>query len=140
MHITGGCHCGAITYEAELDPAKVVICHCQDCQRLSGSAFRSVAMVPDRAFTLRTGQPREYIKTAASGNKRVQAFCPTCGSGLWATSPGAGPKVYGLRAGSIDQRADLAPHMQVWAEHRLPWLDDLGQIPAREGQPPAPGK
>ena len=42
MKIDGSCHCGRIRYEAEVDPAKVVICHCTDCQTLSGSAFRTV--------------------------------------------------------------------------------------------------
>ena len=42
MKIDGGCHCGYIAYEAEADPAKAMICHCTDCQTLSGSAFRTV--------------------------------------------------------------------------------------------------
>lgn len=36
MKIDGGCHCGAITYEAEIDPNSVAVCHCTDCQTLSG--------------------------------------------------------------------------------------------------------
>jgi len=38
MKIDGHCHCGQITFEAEVDPNSVMICHCTDCQRLSGSA------------------------------------------------------------------------------------------------------
>ena len=40
MKIDGSCHCGAIRYEAEVDPGGVSICHCTDCQKLTGSAFR----------------------------------------------------------------------------------------------------
>jgi hypothetical protein len=40
MKIDGRCRCGNITFEAEVDPATVVICHCTDCQTPSGSAFR----------------------------------------------------------------------------------------------------
>ena len=40
MKIDGRCHCGYITYEADIDPDKTLICHCTDCQTLSGSAFR----------------------------------------------------------------------------------------------------
>ena len=32
MNVTGGCHCGQITYEAEVDPTTVRVCHCSDCQ------------------------------------------------------------------------------------------------------------
>ena len=31
MKVDGACHCGSIRYEAEVDPAKVIICHCTDC-------------------------------------------------------------------------------------------------------------
>ncbi len=41
MKITGECHCGAVAYEAEIDPVKVGICHCADCQALSASAYRN---------------------------------------------------------------------------------------------------
>ena len=64
MKITGGCHCGAITYEAEIDPSTVAICHCTDCQTLSGSAFRVVVPAKREAFKLLTGEPKPYVKTA----------------------------------------------------------------------------
>ena len=41
MKVTGGCHCGHILYEAEVDPATVRVCHCTDCQKLTGTAFRT---------------------------------------------------------------------------------------------------
>jgi hypothetical protein len=37
MKIDGRWHCGAITYEAEIDPDMVALCHCTDCQTWSGS-------------------------------------------------------------------------------------------------------
>ena len=37
MRIDGRCHCGAITFEGEIDPDKVAICHCTDCQASTGS-------------------------------------------------------------------------------------------------------
>ena len=55
MKIDGACHCGYITYEAESDPEKVMICHCTDCQTLSGSAFRTVALTRENTFKLLSG-------------------------------------------------------------------------------------
>ena len=51
MKISGRCHCGAVRFEAEVDPAEVLICHCTDCQTLSGSAFRTVAVAGGRFGT-----------------------------------------------------------------------------------------
>ena len=38
MHVDGACHCGKIKFEAEIDPTKVVICHCTDCQAMAGGS------------------------------------------------------------------------------------------------------
>jgi hypothetical protein len=35
MKIDGGCHCGAVRYEARISPKLVTICHCTDCQTIS---------------------------------------------------------------------------------------------------------
>jgi hypothetical protein len=40
MHIDGQCHCGRVAYQAEIDPERVSICHCTDCQTLTGSPYR----------------------------------------------------------------------------------------------------
>ena len=87
MKVTGGCHCGHITYEAEVDPATVRVCHCTDCQKLTGTAFRTnVASLPG-TFRLMSGSPKIYIKTAESGNKRAHGFCPECGTPAASNSP-----------------------------------------------------
>ncbi len=73
MKIDGGCHCGNITYSAEIDPENVGICHCTDCQTLTGTAFRTSARANKDAFHL-NGEPKIYVKTAESGAKRARRF------------------------------------------------------------------
>jgi hypothetical protein len=126
MHIDGGCHCGKITYEAEVDPEAAGICHCTDCQTFSGSAFRMVVPAKKENFKM-NGQPRIYVKTAESGNKRAQAFCPDCGTHLYATSA-TDPQVYGIRAGTARQRNELKPKRQVWCRSAQGWVMDLKSI------------
>jgi len=80
MKIDGACSCGNIRIEGEADPDSVSVCHCTDCQSASGTAFRVSIPVSGATFKM-TGQPTIFVKTTAeSGNPRVQAFCPTCGS------------------------------------------------------------
>jgi hypothetical protein len=129
MKIDGGCHCGNITYEAEVNPEKAAICHCTDCQSLSGAAFRTVVISLVDAFTLLSGEPKMYAKTGGSGAKRIQAFCPDCGSQIYATSVGDGPKIYGIRLGTVRQRDELPPKRQIWHRSAQKWLADLGAIP-----------
>lgn len=132
MHITGSCHCGAIRYEAEADPARVALCHCTDCQKLSGAPWRASVRVEAADFRV-TGEPKVYVKTADSGTRRGQAFCPECGSGLYAFTP-ADPRVYALRLGTVDQRADLPPHSQIWCDSAIRWALDVSALPASPGQ------
>jgi hypothetical protein len=129
MKITGGCHCGHITYEAEVDPATVRVCHCNDCQKLTGTAFRTnIASLPG-TFALKSGPPKIYIKTAESGNKRAHAFCPECGAPIYATDPGTNPSSYGLRVGSVNQRAEFAPPArQIWCSSALSWSMDISGV------------
>ncbi|HVC57700.1 MAG TPA: GFA family protein [Stellaceae bacterium] len=135
MKVTGHCHCGNISFEAEIDPAQVRICHCTDCQTLSGSAFRvNVASLPG-TFVLKSGAPKTYIKTTAdSGNHRAHGFCPECGTPLWATSTDANPRSYGLRVGTLDCRTELTPSRQGWYRSALPWSQDLSGVPQVERQ------
>ena len=130
MKIDGGCHCGNITYEAEVDPEKVAICHCTDCQTMSGSAFRAVVPAASDKFKLLSGQPKIYVKTAESGNPRAQAFCPECGTHLYSAAVKDTPS-YGIRLGTVRQRAQLTPKRQVWCRSALGWAMEAGSI-----QPP----
>jgi hypothetical protein len=125
MRIDGGCHCGAITFAAEVDPDKVTVCHCTDCQTLSGSAFR-VVVLTDR-FRLLTGEPKIYVKTGESGRKRVQSFCANCGTPIY-SADAAAPQVYSIRLGTVRQRAELPPKVQIWCRSALPWTMHLEPV------------
>ena len=126
IKIDGRCHCGEIKYEGELDIGKVGICHCHDCQTLSASVFRTIAVIAGDVFKITKGTPKEYIKVAESGNKRVQAFCGTCGSGIYSADAVDNPSAYAVRAGTIRQRAELEPNFELWLESALPWLPKIG--------------
>ena len=128
MKVDGACHCGRITFEAEIDPAKVLICHCTDCQTLSGGAFRTVVRTPASAFKLLSGEPKTYVKQADSGTAFVQAFCGECGSPVYGSHAGNDPAFYGIRVGTLRQRYDLAPTLQIWCRSAQPWLGNLDAV------------
>jgi len=133
MKVEGGCHCGRIAYEAEVDPNAVGICHCTDCQTLTGSAYRVSVPAPAASFRLLRGQPKVYIKIADSGSKRAHAFCADCGSPIYAAAPQDTP-TYSLRVGALRQRAELPPRRRIWCRSALPWSLDLVGLPERDRQ------
>ncbi|MCX7892623.1 MAG: GFA family protein [Burkholderiales bacterium] len=132
MQINGACHCGAVSFTAEIDPARVVLCHCTDCQVMSGSAFRMVVLAPIETFAVR-GETKRYVKVAQSGNRRAQVFCPECGTPLYATAP-ENPTSVSIRLGCVDERAQLRPAAQIWQRSAMPWLSEMQAIPGSPEQ------
>jgi hypothetical protein len=134
MKIDGSCHCGRITFEAEIDSGASSICHCRDCQKLTGTAFRLTVPVAAERFHLLTGSPKIYVKTADSGAARAQAFCGDCGTPIFATAADQAPEVYGIRVGTIRQRDQLAPTKQIWRRSALPWLPAMSELETWDGE------
>ncbi len=129
MRIDGQCHCGFVTYEAEIDPEAVSICHCTDCQRLTGSPYRVTASLPKDALRLTGNAPKLYTKTAENDRKHLQYFCLECGSPLFTTGTGEDAATWGIRWGSINQRAGLKPKRQIWCSSAMDWFGETAALP-----------
>jgi len=134
MKIDGGCHCGQFEYRAEVDPDAVIICHCSDCQTLSGSAYRTVVPAIDGSFEVLRGELRIYVKTAENGSRRAQSFCPQCGTPIYSAPDDDASSFFGLRVGSIRQRDRLVPSSQYWCRSAQAWVRDLSGMPETETQ------
>jgi hypothetical protein len=120
---------------AEIDPNKVMMCHCSDCQTLSGSAFRTAVFTHEDTFKLLSGELKVYVKTGESGTKMPQSFCPECGTPIYSSTMGEGPKVHAIRVGTVRQRDQLVPKAQLWCRSSQDWLSNLGSISKMEKQP-----
>jgi hypothetical protein len=134
VRVEGACHCGAIAFEAEVDPARTSICHCGDCQTLSGSPFRASVPAAPETFRILVGEPALYVKTAESGAKRVQAFCRDCGSPLYATAFNDPSATFNIRVGVIRERDAFVPTKQIWTRSSQPWVDRIASIPSLDRQ------
>lgn len=135
MNVDGGCLCGYVTYQAVVDPNQVAICHCADCQTHSGSVYSVVVGADQSQFKLLTGNLKTYQKTAESGTVRALSFCPECGTRIHATTVGEGIPFMGLRLGTVRQRDQLKPRIQVWCRSAQTWTEDLSGLPRFETQP-----
>ncbi len=110
-------------------------CHCTDCQTLSGAAFRAVVPTQPGTFGLLCGTPKVYVKTAESGNRRQQTFCPDCGSPIYSAPVDGKTDVVVLRVGTLRQRNQLIPRDQYWFRSSQPWLAALPSITKQDRQP-----
>jgi hypothetical protein len=132
MHVDGHCFCQRIKFEAEADPATVLVCHCTDCQELTGSAYRAV--VTAKNLKILSGTPKVWVKTAESGRQRLHAFCADCGSPVYSGPTDGSLETVSLRIGTLDQRRELEPAKQIWCRSALPWAMILTGLEGREKQ------
>ena len=121
MKIDGACHCGNIAFEAEVDPGTVRICHCTDCQTMSGSLFRANIQADGASFRRRARHAEDLTSrrlTAATSARRRSVRIAEQGCGRRRLT---NPTSYGLRVGVIAQRAAFKPTHQIWCQSELPW-------------------
>jgi hypothetical protein len=135
MKIDGQCLCGHVTYTAEAEPSRTAVCHCTDCQASSASAYGVVVRINADSFKLTSGTLKSWVKTAESGNRRALTFCPECGTRIYGApkDPASGGH-FSLRVGTVRQRQQFVPQLQVWTRSRQPWTLELARVPGNEGQ------
>jgi hypothetical protein len=120
--ISGRCLCGAVSYHADAEPVATALCHCEDCQRQSGSPFSLNVVVPRDAFVVE-GEMASYETIGTeSGKPRQRRFCAGCGSPI-VTEISEMPDVVVIKAGTLDDRSWLEPQLEVWSRSKQPWVD-----------------
>ncbi len=119
IDVNGTCHCGKIKINARVKKSKIRACHCTDCQKFSGAPLRAIAIASHDKISIK-GTPTEYVKIGDSGNKRIQAFCPDCGTQLFATN--MDKTSFNIRTGFLDQRSDLEPNQHVFTTSSMTWF------------------
>ena len=123
MKVSGACHCGKIKIEAALIEGKVFACHCTDCQTSAGGPFRVMVQANGNDFEI-DGEASEYIKTSAdSGNPRIQGFCGTCGSSLYACD--LERNLINIRAACLEDSSRFSPQIHMFGSSSPSWLDKM---------------
>jgi hypothetical protein len=131
---TGGCACGAIRFAVSGDFLGTGVCHCTECQKLSGGGANYVALVAKPALTITKGTPKEFVTKGDSGADAVRLFCGDCGTPLWSKSDSA--PFYPVKIGAFDQSADYAPGLHLYTASAPNWHLMHEGIPAFPKMPP----
>jgi len=126
MSLTGGCQCGAVRYRLEGEPIGSNICHCRMCQKAGGGAFMAFAAAATTDVVWMRGAP----KTFASSDFAERGFCAECGTPLTYRAPGYDR--IAVTIGSLDHPGEAAPTVQFCLQSKLPWLDSIRHLPARD--------
>ncbi|MDT7515603.1 GFA family protein [Rhodoferax mekongensis] len=117
---SGGCACGEIRYEVQDAPVFQNHCQCHDCQCRSGTGHGSYLTFPDRTRVKIFGKAKLWEVVADSGNKKSNAFCPTCGSPVFLTFA-AMPAIFTVHAASLDSPGDFNPQVVTYTASAQSW-------------------
>jgi len=131
---TGGCACGAVTFEFDTDPEFVANCHCLDCKRASGGEMATFFGVPADDFTLLSGNPGAFHYIAESGKGLDRNFCPQCAARVFSSNLESFPGAVFVQLGSLDHPEMIAPKLEMFVKRRLAWNKPL-DLPQFEGMP-----
>ena len=123
MSRTGRCLCGAVTYDITGDLIATAVCHCDHCQRQSGGAF-SLNLVVHESQLAVSGDLATFEETGEhdDGVYVLRKFCPSCGSPIVSELTGT-EGVVAVKAGTLDDKSDVRPTVEVWCVDRQPWVE-----------------
>lgn len=131
---TGRCACGAVTFEFNIKPTFVAVCHCLDCKKASGGEAATFFGVSEADFKLISGKPTAFRYVAQSGKALDRNFCPTCGARVFSTNLESFPGMVFVTLGSLDDPAAVEPALEMFTKRRLAWAKPLG-LPQFESMP-----
>jgi hypothetical protein len=132
---SGGCACGAIRYEIAGEPIFENHCQCSDCQRRSGTGHGSYLTFPRRAEVTVTGDAKTWRVAADSGNEKIHAFCPTCGTPVYLTFA-AMPELIAIPATSLDDPGRFNPQVVTYSIRGHAWDRIDSSLQTFERMPP----
>jgi hypothetical protein len=119
MVMTAACACGALRFRADGEPLVEGLCHCRDCQRLSGAGHVGFIAFPEGATSVE-GETRAYSRTGSSGKTATRYACTRCGGMLLGRAE-IMPGVINLYAGALDDTAQFKPRIAIFTRSRPPW-------------------
>jgi hypothetical protein len=118
---TARCSCGDLQAHLAGEPNWVIVCHCLECQRRTGSVCGVSAYFPRTSVTS-TGKHQTYARSSDSGRSLTNHFCPRCGTTvLWDLE--MLPDFVGVAVGTIGDPSFNVPTRSLWEATRHPWVE-----------------
>jgi len=121
--VAGSCLCGSVRYRSDAEPAMTAVCHCENCQRQSGTALSIIVGVPAGSIVFENeANLATYADRAESGRAVNRRFCKNCGSPIVSLVEMM-PNLHFIKAGTLDDKSWLKPTMHLWTDSAQPWVE-----------------
>jgi hypothetical protein len=127
--LAGTCYCGAVQYEVEDQFAYALNCHCSNCRRTTGSAFKPFAGIERHKFRVVTGEDARLIYGDEAATH--DAHCERCGSLLYSVVR-EGQWVY-VAMGTLLDDPSIRPTAHMFVGSKAPWYEITDNLPQHRG-------
>jgi len=114
----GGCICRQLRFRVTRQPTLAAICHCPDCQKMTGGAFSTPATIPRDGFEVITGKG---VIAGLRGPRLHHHHCPDCMDWVYTTIEDDQSRV-NLRATMLDDTDWFVPFVELYTATKLPWV------------------
>ena len=114
----GSCLCGAVRFEAAVEPRELINCHCRMCQKAHGGPVATFIVVRHDQFRFTDGE--DCVTSYPSSPEARRTFCSQCGSALQFVREGR--DTFGLAVAPIDTPLDVLPVRDLYTDTMVHWL------------------
>jgi hypothetical protein len=122
--LAGRCLCGAVQYTVADAFRYALNCHCSNCRRATGSAFKPFGGIAREQLAVTAGADRLLRYGDEAGH---DARCAACGSLLWSlVQDGA---VVHVTYGTLVDAPSLAPQAHIFVGSKAPWHTITDTLP-----------
>ena len=121
--ITGCCLCGAVRFEIENSFEKLYLCHCTQCQKISGSIHVSNLFGSTDTFRWLSGE-RNIQRYDYPERGFTNAFCGTCGCGVPYLNQRGTAMV--VRSGTLSGEPRFSSLRKIFYSERAEWIESVG--------------
>ena len=118
--LSGSCLCGKVKFEVENNFTRFYFCHCQQCQKITGSAHAANLFTTADAIKWVSGEDCTKRYDDPERDFTV-VFCSECGSGLPFVTKTS--KVLIVPAGSLNAEPNIHPNDNIFWAERASWYD-----------------
>jgi hypothetical protein len=115
--LAGKCLCGAVQYVVADDFVYAANCHCSNCRRATGSAFKPFAGIEREKLRVTQGEDNLFRFGEERGH---DAHCRTCGSLLYSVVRG-GAFVH-VTMGTLVDAPSIRPTAHIFVGSKAPWF------------------
>ncbi|MDX1538051.1 GFA family protein [Arsukibacterium sp.] len=127
----GTCLCGNAKFEVQGTFDGFYLCHCQHCQKDTGSAHAANLFSKSAKLSWLAGS--ESVTTfRLPGTRHTKSFCKFCGSALPNIHEGG---LLLVPAGCLDTAVSMSPTAHIFTSSKADWDKDLDDVPEFEKLP-----